>query len=279
MHTLALTGATGAVGSIAARHLAEAGLTARLIVRDAARAPDLTGFEIAAFSREGGPALLAALSGIDTVLMVSAREDDGRLLLHQDFVDAAVRSGVRQIVYLSFVGAAEDATNLTVRDHGATESYLRDCGLDVTIIRSNFYVETLLEFVHENQISAPASDGRIAAVARADVGAAVGAVLADPKTHVGQVYELSGPQALTLDDVAALLGPVLGAPIAYTAQTDDEARRQMTENGVPAELLEAWLSACVAIRHGIHGHVTDDVRHLTGRAPTPAAETLARWAQ
>lgn len=275
MPSLVMTGATGAVGAIAAHHLADAGLTARLIVRDAARAPDLPGFEIAAFREEGGPSLLSALSGIDTALMVSAREDEHRLLLHQDFVDAAVRSGVRQIVYLSFVGAAEDATSVYARDHGGTESYLGDSGLDVTIIRSNFYAETLLEFVHDDQIRAPAADGRIAAVARADVGAAVAAVLADPKTHVGQLYELSGPEALTFGDVAAMLGPVLGAPITYIVQTDDEARQQKSEHDAPAELLDAWLSAYVAIRHGIHGHVTDDVQHLTGRPPTPAAEALA----
>ncbi len=274
---LVLTGATGVVGSIAAHHLAEAGHTARLIVRDAARAPDLPGFEIAAFPEEGGPSLLSALAGIDTALMVSAHEDDRRLLLHQDFVDAAVRSGVRQIVYLSFVGAAEDATSLYARVHGATESYLLDSGLDVTIIRSNFYAETLLEFVHDDQIRAPSSDGRIAAVARADVGAAVGAVLSDPKTHVGQVYELSGPEALSFDDVAALLEPVLGVPLTYTAQTDEEARRQKGEHGAPTEVLDAWMSAYVAIRRGVHGHVTDDVRHLTGRPPTPAAQALAHW--
>lgn len=277
MPTLAITGATGVVGSTAARHLAAAGQTARLIVRDAARTPDLPGFEIAAFAHDGGPSLLSALSGIDTALMVSAHEDDRRLRLHQDFVDASVRCGVRQIVYLSYVGAAEDATDTYARDHGATESYLLDSGLDVTIVRSNLYAETLPEFVHEDQIRAPAADGRIAAVARADVGAALGAVLLDPQTHVGQTYELSGPEALSFDDVATLLSPVLGVPLAYTPQTDEEARQQKQAFGAPAEVLDGWLSAYVAIRQGIHGQVTGDVRHLTGRAPTPAAEALARW--
>lgn len=276
MPTLAMTGATGAVGSIAARHLAAAGRTARLIVREAARTPDLPGFEIAAFREPGGPALLSALSGIDTAFMVSAYADHRRLLLHQDFVDAAVRSGVRQIVYLSFVGASETATSVHARDHGATESYLNDSGLDVTIVRSNLYAETLIDFVHEDQIQAPTGDGRIAAVARDDVGAAVAAVLADPKTHVGQVYELSGPQALSLDDIAALLGPVLGAPITYSSQSDEQARQHLLQYGAPDEEVDTWLSALVAIRQGIHGHVTDDVRHLIGRAPTPAAEALAR---
>lgn len=277
MPTLAMTGATGAVGSSAARHLADAGLTARLIVRDAARTPDLPGFEIAAFREEGGPALLAALSGIDTAFMVSAYADDRRLLLHQDFVDAAVRSGVRQIVYLSFVGAGENATSEHARDHGATESYLHDSGLDVTIVRSNLYAETLVEFVHEDEIRTPTADGRIAAVARDDVAAAVAAVLADPKTHIGQVYELSGPQALSLHEVAAVLEPVLGVPITYTPLSDEDARHRLREHGAPDEMLDTWMSALVAVRHGIHGHLTDDVRHLIGRPPTPAAQALAPW--
>lgn len=274
MSNIALTGATGEIGSLAARHLAEAGLVARLIVRDASRAPDLPGFDVVAIPGDGGAPLLRALAGIDTALMVSAYEGEERQALHEDFIDAAVQSGVRHLVYLSFVGAAEDATNVFARDHGATENYLRDCGLDVTVLRSNYYAETLPQFVHNGQLRGPSGDGGLAAVARDDVAAAVAAVLTEPGAHIAKVYELTGPHALTFHEVADLLTPVFGTTITYIDQSDEQARQQKSEYGAPSELLDAWLSAYVAIRDGTYARVTTDVEHLLGRPPTPVADAL-----
>lgn len=276
MLNIALTGSTGAVGSTAAHLLADAGLTARLIVRDASRAPDLPGFEVVAVPGDSGPPLVKALTGIDVAYMSSAHEGEERAVLHQDFVDVAVQAGVKHLVYLSFVGGTEDGVNVFARDHGTTESYLRDCGLDVTILRSNYYVETLPQFVHEGQIRGPAGEGAIAAVARADVAAAVAAVVADPAPHVGQVYELTGPDSLTFHDVAALVSRTSDESIVYTPQTYEQAVEQKEAYGAPADILEGWLSAYVAIREGVHGHVTDDVRHLLGRPPTTAEDALRR---
>jgi uncharacterized protein YbjT (DUF2867 family) len=274
MSTIAVTGASGAVGSAVARRLAEVGVAARLLVRDPARAPRVAGAEVVQAGFDHVPRLVAALRGIDTVFMVSIVDGGDRLLAQQDFVDAAVQAGVRHVVYLSFVGADEHHRTVYFREHGATEAYLRDSGLDVTIVRSNYYVEHLVHFHHDGAIRGPVGDGRLAPVARDDVAAAVAAILTAPHEHVGQLYELTGPESLTFADVATLFEKVTGEPCGFVDQTDEQARAERAHYGAPDDTLETWLAMYVAVRHGVHAHVTDDVRHLTGREPTPVLDAL-----
>ena len=73
------------------------------------------------------------------------------------------------------------------------------------------------------RIRGPAADGRVAAVAQDDIADA--AVLRDPERHTGITYSLTGPQALSLDDVAATLSARLGRPVRYQRETVEEALR------------------------------------------------------
>ncbi len=275
MPHVAITGSTGHVGGTAARILSDAGIAVRLLVREPARAPDLPHAEVVRADYGHVRECVAALAGIDTVFMVSIIDGTDRRLQQQDFIDAVAQTGVRQVVYLSFVGAAEDAAGVFTRHHGVTETYLADADLDVTILRVNYYAEALVQLRCEDGFRAPVSDGRVAAVARADVGAAVAAVLRDPRSHVGQVYELSGPEALTFTEIAALFEQITGQPHRFVDESDQESRSSRADYGAPADELEAWLSMFRAIRHGVHGHVTGDVRHLLGRDPVRAVEALS----
>ena len=110
MTALGITGSTGRLGSRVAKLLAASGVEQRLLVRDPSRAPELDGATTARMSYDDGAAVEAACDGLDTVLMVSASEAADRLDAHRSFVDAAARAGVRHLVYVSFYGAAADAT-------------------------------------------------------------------------------------------------------------------------------------------------------------------------
>ena len=278
MPAVAVTGATGHLGGTVAQLLAAAGIATRLLVRDASRAPRLACAEVFVADYEHQRANVTALSGVDTVFMVPLVDGADHLMQHHDFVDAVVAAGVRHLVYLSFVGADPDAPSIYHREHGATERYLADTGLDVTILRANYFAETLHHFRHEDRFSGPVGDGRVAAVAADDVAASVAAVLSDPQAHVGQLYELSGPDALTFDELAEVVERAFGEPCRFVDQTDEEARASRVSYGAPDETLETWLSMYVAIRHGKHAHVTDDVRHLTGREPTTVEHVFTQMA-
>src|ERR687893_2802899 len=139
-----ITGATGAVvGRVAAR-LAELGHSQRLIIRDRSSAPDLLGAEAVEASYDDPQAMRRALAGVKTFFMVSASEAHDRVRQHTAAVDAAaVVSGVERIVYLSFLGAAPEATFTFARDHWQTEEHVRTTGLRHTFLRDSLYLDVL----------------------------------------------------------------------------------------------------------------------------------------
>jgi NAD(P)H dehydrogenase (quinone) len=275
--TVAVTGATGRLGGRIAQRLAAAGVAQHLVVRDPTRAPRIPDATTAPASFGDFPAVRQALDGISTVLMVSASESADRLVQHRTFVDAAAAAGVRHLVYISFVNAAPDATFTLARDHFATEQHIRASGLDFTFLRDNIYADFLPALVGDDGfIRGPAGAGRVAAVAQDDIADAASAVLGIPAAHRGRIYDLTGPEALTLDEVAAALSTATGRSIRYHRETLEEAYRSRASYGAPDWQVEAWVSTYTAIANGELAHVSDAVPTLSGHPATSFVDLLRR---
>ena len=267
---IAVTGATGEVGGRVARRLAERGVAQRLVVRDAFRAPDLPGAEVREVpgGYADGEGLGAALEGVRELFLVPAGEAPDRVAQHLTAVDAAVAAGVERIVYLSFLGAAPDATFTLVRHHWATEERIRASGVRWTFVRMSLYMDFLPAMFQEGVLRGPAGDGRVAAVLRDDVADAVVAVLTTDG-HDGQTYTVTGPAAFSLPEAAALLGA------RFEDETVEEAYASRAHLG-PAWEVEGWVTSYVAVREGDLDVVTGDVRRLTGRDPVALEDYVAR---
>lgn len=262
---IVVTGATGRLGGRVAQRLAELGVAQRLLVRDPGRAPRLTGAEVVQATYADGGAVRAALAGAHTVLMVSAAETPDRVAQHRTFVDAAAAAGVEHLVYTSFYGAAPDATFTLARDHWATEEHIRASGLRSTFLRDSLYADFLPLMVGEDGVlRGPAGDGAVAAVGQDDIADAAVAVLRDPAPHAGATYDLTGPEALTLDEVATRLSAALGRSIRYHAETVPEAYASRAAYGAPDWQLDAWVSTYLAIADGSLAGVSTAIADLTG---------------
>jgi uncharacterized protein YbjT (DUF2867 family) len=272
---LGITGSTGRLGGRVARKLADVGRSQRLLVRDPSRAPQLAGATAVQSSYADRKALTAALDGLRTVLMVSASESPDRMSQHRAFIDAAAAAGVQQVVYISFYGAAPDCTFTLGRDHFATEEYLRASGMGFTFLRDNLYADFFPAMVGEDGvIRGPAAQGRVAAVAQDDIADAAVAVLLDPEAHAGATYSLTGPEALTLDEVAAVLTGAQGRPVAYQPETVPEAYASRAVYAAPDWQVDAWVSTYTAIAAGELAGVTGDIETLTGRPAISLADLL-----
>ncbi|GIF70888.1 SDR family oxidoreductase [Asanoa siamensis] len=275
---LAVTGSTGELGGRVARRLADAGVPQRLLVRAADRAPKLPGATAAVADYGDADALRAALSGVDTVFMVSAAEEADRVTRHLTFVDAAIAAGVKHLVYTSFVSAAPDSTFTLAHHHYATEQHLHASGLSHTILRDNLYLDFLPSLAVDGVIRGPAGEGRVAAVARDDVADVAVAVLGEPGRHAGQTYDLTGPFAITLEEAAATMTAVLNRPYRYEQETLQEAYASRAHYGAPAWQVDGWVSTYTAIAHGDLAEVSDRVERIAGHPPIDFAEVLRRLA-
>ncbi len=274
MTIIAITGATGAVGGRVARALTD--LAPRLIVRDLSRAPDLGG-EVRACDYADEAAAVAALTGVDVLFMVSAAEAPDRREQHRTFIRAAASAGVGHLVYTSFAGAAADATFTLGRDHADAESAIASSGMTATILRDNFYSDLLPFFADEHGvIRGPAGDGRVAAVARADVADVAATVLRAPADHAGATYVLTGPEALTMTEVAARASAATGRDLRFVDETVEEAyASRRAAYDAEQWQLDAWVSTYTAIADGSVAEVSDDVRRVTGRPARTLEEALS----
>ena len=272
---LAVTGSTGQLGVRIARRLAAAGVPQRLLVRDPDRAPRLPGADAVRAPYADGDAVRAALEGVGTVLMVSASETRDRVDQHRSFVDAAAAAGVEHLVYVSFYGAAPQATFTLARDHWATEEHVRASGLAHTFLRDDLYADFAVHLVGEDGlIRGPAADGRVAMVAQDDIADAAVAVLTDAAAHAGATYDLTGPEALTLAEVAEVLTAVTGRTVDYLAETVEEAYASRASYGAPDWQVDAWVSTYTAIAAGEMAGVSSAVPELTGRPARTLEQAL-----
>ena len=271
---IAVGGATGEVGGRVARLLAQAGVRQRLIVRDAARAPQLSGAEpIQIGGYEDAEGMRGALDGVDAFLLVPGHETTDRVSAHRVAIEAAAQADVGRVVQLSFTGAAEDATFTYARHHWATEQDLKASGLPWTIAHMNFYLDVLPHFVlSTGDLAGPAGDGRLAAVARDDVAAAVAALLTGDG-HAGRTYELTSREALTFGEIAVAMARHSGKPITYLRETVDEAYASRAHYEATDVEREGWVTTYTAVAAGELEAISGDVQALTGRAP----QTLAEW--
>jgi NAD(P)H dehydrogenase (quinone) len=303
---LGITGATGKLGVKVASRLEKSGVKQRLIVRDAARAPRLKNAEITQVSSYGNaPAMKKALSGVETLFLVSARDSMGvnqeaakkgraappydRLQEQISAIDAAIAAGVSHIVYLSFLNAAEDAVFVLNRDHFRTEQYIRKTGIHFTFLRPCLYMENVpLRVSDEGIIRAPAGNGKAAWVTRDDIADTAAAVLIG-KGHEGRTYDITGPEALMMTETAEIIAAASGKSVKYIALTPEETRalhnasgmdkfeeerRKLTGRGIEDYEVEIWTTHYTQIATGALNVVSDAIPRITGHPAQSLAEYL-----
>ncbi|MFD8100345.1 SDR family oxidoreductase [Nocardia fluminea] len=272
--TIAISGASGHIGGRVARLLAPSGARLRLLGRHVEHIAPIDDATTATIDFGDPTTVAAALDGVGTFFFVSATESADRAAQQTAVVNAAKDAGVQRIVYLSFVGAAPDATFTFARDHWYTEQAIRASGLAFTFLRDNQYQDIIPHFADaDGVIEGPAGDGEVAAVTRADVADCAAAVL-DSDAHNGETFDLTGPRAFTLRTATADMSEVLGRPFRYVEQTVEQAYASRAKYNAPTWEVDGWVSTYTSIARGDLAQVTDAVPHLTGHPATDFREFL-----
>jgi uncharacterized protein YbjT (DUF2867 family) len=270
------TDASGELGRRVAERLARAGVQQRLIVQDGGVPPDLPRADVTRIAGYGDTdGMRRAFAGIDTLFVVPIREHPERARLHEAALEAALSAGVGRIVYSSFVGAASDASFTLARDHFATERRIRSAKVPFTILRGSAFLEVLRFIIGDDDvIRGPGGTGRLTPVARDDLAAAAAVVLAEDGTYDGETLDVTGPERLTLEDIAAGFAVASRRPIRYVDETLEDALASRRRLGAEEWLVDAWVGTYLAIARGELDVVSDTVSRLCGHAPTSLAEFL-----
>jgi uncharacterized protein YbjT (DUF2867 family) len=275
---IVVTGVGGRVGGLVAAELARRGVAFRAATRDVGRLPDLGGAEVALADFDRPETLADVLEPGDRVFMVSVHAPpERRIPLHRAFVDVAVRRRVSRIVYLSFLGAGPEATFLHARSHGATEVMLAESGLPYTAVRNGMYADEIATwFDSDGRITGPGGDGAVSLTYRPELAAAIAELLVEPAHDDRTIVTISGPEALTLTELAAAATEVTGDPYRYEPLDRDEWIAYRRTVGRPAWSIEAGITYYDGVARGEAGIVGDDYRELTGKEPLSIREIIDR---
>jgi uncharacterized protein YbjT (DUF2867 family) len=276
---IVVTGSTGYVGRLVADELAARGQEMRLLVRDAARAPQIAGAEVVEGDYGDAASLAEALQPGDRVFMVSLHEGpERRVPLHQAFVAAAQSAGVAQVVYLSFVNAGPDAVFLHARSHGATEQMLRESGIPWTSIRNGMYADDIPGWFDPDGVARePGGDGRMSFSYRPELAAAVAVTLTEDG-HEERTYDIVTPSSVSMAELAETASRVTGDPYRWEPVDDDAWDARWRALGRTGWELDAGHTTYDALRRGEFDVVTDDYRLLTGEEPLTIAQIIERFA-
>jgi uncharacterized protein YbjT (DUF2867 family) len=260
---LAVTQAAGALGQRVAARLASLGIAQRLVVGNREGVPRLAGAEVTEASYDDSAGMRRALNGVQTLFLVSEQSPDC-LQQHVAAVDAAVGEGVERIVYVSVLSAAANATFKSARDDFQTEEHARATGVSCTFLRPSPYFDLLPTLCSaDGVIENAAGDGRVACVSHDDV-ADVAVVVLTGNDHDGRTYDVTGPAAETMAEIARELALATGRPISYSARTLEQDRASLSNSGAADWTIEAAVSRFAAIAVGEMDVVSDSVARFTG---------------
>ncbi|MGX9866989.1 SDR family oxidoreductase [Enterobacter mori] len=277
--TIAITGATGHLGQLVIEKLKQKVDASEIValVRTPAKAAGLgVATREADYTRQD--TLEVALKGVDTLLLISGNEIGQRAVQHENVIRAAVKNGVKRIVYTSLLHADKSPLNLAP-EHVQTEQALKNSGLDYTILRNGWYSEnytgSIAPALGLGAFYGSAGEGKISSAPREDYAEAAVVALTG-QGHEGKTYELAGDEFYTLTDLAAEITAQSGKDIPYRNIPEADYAAALKHAGLPdgfAEAIASWDTGASQNALFDDSHV---LSKLIGRKTTPIAVSVQK---
>ncbi len=276
-----VTGATGLNGGALVRRLSARGVPVRALVRSATRAEALSSLpnvEVVEGDMARPETLPAALRGVDRAMLISS-SDPAMLEVQSNFIDAAAKAGVKHVVKLSGIMPEIDSPFRFARMHGEIERKLERSGMAFTHLRAgefmHAYFRQVPAIVAQGAFFLPMEDAKIASIDVGDIADVAAEALTAPG-HEGKIYPLTGPDALSMEEVAEKLSSATGKPIRYVNVAPEEATRRQLAGGMPRFTAEALAELFAERRKGKEANVSPMVETIIGRRPTSFADFALR---
>ena len=269
-----VTGASGHIGKELVAQLVNAGQPVRVLVRDERKVARLDAcVERAVGDLDKPETLLTALQGVEKIFLVTfeTRQDLNMLA-------AANQAGARQIVKLSTLEASAHTIQIG-KWHLEREELIRKSGLEWTFLRPGMFMSNSGDWWADSikqqaAVYFPGGKGKVAPIDPQDVAAVAAVALTQPG-HQGQIYELTGPELLTMGEMVQIIGRVSGRSLQYTSIPALAARVWMLKSGMDKTLVNALMEMLASLRKNEGAILTQTIEQVLGR-PARAFEAWCR---
>jgi uncharacterized protein YbjT (DUF2867 family) len=273
-----LTGATGTAGSSIAKEFVEQRVPVRILVRDKTKArqfENIPTVEIVEGDMSAPNSLARALDGVDRALMISAPVMD-MVDTQRRFIDASKAAGVRHVIKFSGLDARPDTTFPFGLMHLEIEKYLEASGLAWTQLRPTGFMQEYLReapsIVKDGALYLALGDTRLNPIDVRDV-AKVGFLLLRDGGHEGERIPMTGPEALTMADIAERISRATGRTVRYVPISPEQRRQALIAHGIPAPIADALDKQVEErLKGGIESQVDLSTHRLFNVKPTTFLE-------
>jgi uncharacterized protein YbjT (DUF2867 family) len=264
-------GASGLTGTEVVRILSEAGLPVRVTFREQWELTKLREFgaETVAADFNDAESLKNAMTGIGRVLMIAPTAPQA-LEWNLSAINIAKEAGVRHFIRLSGVGANEGVGARIAKAHFEADEALKASGLSWTIIKPAPYYQNMfwsvITIVRNNVFSLPLEAAQVAQVDVHDVARVAAHTLIDDG-HEGKTYTITGPQALTMFQVARKISKAIGKEVRYMPAPAGAAKQVFRDVGLPEWDSTAIGEMFTEYATGKYAAVSGDFTAVTGQKP------------
>jgi len=267
-------GATGQTGAALVAGLRARGLRFKALAHSQDSYERLKAEKIEAVLADEAQAgsLTVAMDGAERMFLLTP-STPGQAEVEARLVEAAKQAGVRHVVKQSVLGV-DDVTGSfpsvsLLKGHGDSEKFIRQSGIGYTFLRPNAFMQNLgnmsaAQIKTQSLIANSVGEGRVSYIDMRDIAAVAVEALSDDK-HIGQVYELTGPQSLTYAEIAKMLTKVVNRTVSYKPMSDEDYRAALLGAGLPAARAEGLSALYRSYREGKAAQVTDVIERVTGQ--------------
>lgn len=277
--TLFVSGASGQLGSRVVALLRAGGHTVIAGTRSPERLSALAadGVEVRRIDFNDPDSFASALAGVDRALLISTDAIGARVDGQIAAVKAAAAAGVSHVVYTSVI-EADNPEMAVSEDHRGTEQAIEAAFDSYTILRNNLYADmvpgAMAQAVATGKLITARGAGKIAWVQREDCARAAAAALSDGFSGA-RTLDITGPQALSGDEMAALFAELSGKPVVHVPVSGEALGEGLSAAGLPAPLVAALVGFDLSAEQGLLGRVSGDLAELTGAPGATLRSVLA----
>jgi uncharacterized protein YbjT (DUF2867 family) len=271
MRTVLVTGGTGTTGSRVAAFLRTRGVA----VRTASRHPVAGDDQHVIFDWAAPETFAAAVEGVDRVFLVAPLSDSDPAAAVGGFLDAAVAAGTRRVALLSSSAVIDAPSGL-----GALPPLARDRVPEVAVLRPSWFMQNFVGshpvavgIRERGEIVTATGRGRVAFIDPDDIAAVAGHLLLGASIPDGELI-LTGPQALSYDEAAAMVSEFTGTAVRHTSITVEELTTAIEASGVPHDYARMLADMDAEIAVGGAERITTTVRDITGEEPRSFSDFL-----
>jgi len=279
---LFITGASGTLGSKVVRQLEliKEPFRGGYFSEEQAKDARARGINAAIIDYNRPDTLRAAFQGCDKLFLLGPNVLN-QAELEQNAVKAAKESGVAHIVKQSVLGADEEAFSLA-KVHRPGEKAIESSGLAWTFLRPNSFMQNAATFMAQtirvkSAFYSASGTAKISHVDVRDIAAVAVKALTEPD-HEGKAYTLTGPEAVTYDELASEFTKSLGRPINHISLSPSDLKGGMLAEGMPVAIADRMLDLERYFREGWAARTTNDIQQVTGKEPRRYADYIRETA-